>query len=196
MASSARALLFDIDGVLIDSEESNMAAYRKILASCGYDVPIQRIKETMLGGTTHRILETLAPGSTPELRDKMVGMIVQNVPNTFLEFKKTATLDLVPELSDAYLIAAVTNRRKSAINVLNHFGVLGYFSAIKTADDYPPKPSPEMILGACAALGVKPAESVFFGDHLVDLEAGQKAGVKTHIIGAGCTRDELLSLLG
>ncbi len=196
MASGARALLFDIDGVLIDSEESNMAAYRKILASCGYEVPMQKIKDAMLGGTTHRILETLAPGSTPAMRDEMVAMIVRNVPNTFLEFRKTAALEMVPELSGTYLIAAVTNRRKSAINVLNHFGVLGYFSAIKTADDYPPKPSPEMILGACAALGVKPSESVFFGDNMVDLEAGQKAGVKTYIIGTGCTSAELLSMLG
>ncbi len=195
MGDRARAVLFDIDGVLIDSEAANMASYRSILAEFGYEVPLDRIKQAMLGGTTHRIFEALAPGSTQETRDSMVARVVQNVPYTFLQFRPTQALEAVPRISENYAIGAVTNRRKSAFDVLNHFGVLGYFSSIHTADSHPPKPSPDMVKAACASLGVKPEQAVFFGDNQVDAEAGRLAGVRTHLVGANCPQEKIFGLL-
>ncbi|MFA5106660.1 MAG: HAD family hydrolase [Candidatus Micrarchaeia archaeon] len=196
METRFKAVLFDIDGVLVDSEAANMANYKAILEGFGYDVPLPRIKEAMLGNTTHRLFEMLAPESTPEMRDAMVAQVAKNVPYTFLEFRPTAALESVPDISADFLVAAVTNRRQSAYALLNHFGMLGYFSAIHTADSHEPKPSPEMMLAACESLGVSPREAVFFGDNAVDAEAGRLAEIKTHIIGPACGRGEIFRLIG
>ncbi len=195
MKPKIKAVLFDIDGVLIDSEEINIQTYHRILNSFGFDVSYAMIKEAMLGHTTHQIFEMLIPESPMAIRDEMVGLIAKNTHLSFLEFKPTQALEAVPELADNYLIGAVTNRRQSAFEVLNHFGVLGYFSTVKTADTHTPKPSPNMIHGACAELKVSAKETVFFGDNNVDLEAGVRAGVDTRIIDTKCTRKQILGLL-
>lgn len=63
--------------------------------------------------------------------------------------------------------------------VLERFELLRYFEHVQGTDGFPAKPEPDVIFTALKALGAEPSECLFVGDSAADMEAGQRAGVKT-----------------
>ena len=75
-----------------------------------------------------------------------------------------------------------------------HLGIDGYFDLIVGYDDVPnPKPSPDMILLALDAMGVKPSEAVLAEDSPTGLAAGKDAGVYTVAVATGFYSPETLA---
>ncbi|MBM3229502.1 HAD-IA family hydrolase [Candidatus Parvarchaeota archaeon] len=190
-----KAILFDIDGVLIDSKDSIITMFVEVLGSGGYAAARDEIEKALVGHTTAQILKNLATGITQVEVARMQSMMSARLPKSLTEFRPTAILEAIPQLSKTYLIAAVSNRRKSSHAILEHFGVRKYFGSIKTADDYLPKPAPDMIRAALKELGASPFESLFIGDNEVDLEAGRAANVKTKLVATDITKTEFFALL-
>ncbi len=76
--------------------------------------------------------------------------------------------------------------------MLEKFGLLPYFDHVQGTDGFPAKPEPDVILASRAVFGVAPEDCLLVGDSAADMEAGQRAGVKTCAVlwGYG-ERDEL-----
>ena len=110
----------------------------------------------------------------------------------------TGQTRVYPGVAEA--LAALAGRKSTATTkgtpttrlVLEQFGLLPYFDHVQGTDGFPSKPAPDVILTALAALGAAPEDCLLVGDSAADMEAGQRAGVKTCAVlwGYG-KRDEL-----
>lgn len=175
-----KALLFDIDGTLLDTREFIIQAY---LHTIRKHRGITFERETLLSfvnGTIHEVYERALPGYEK-----------QPLVDTHEEFQ-TANLDLISVYDDVHVsmellrnfgikFAAITNRRrKSAHTNLQLHDLDIYFDHVITPEDVVhTKPDPEGILKALKRFGVKKAEALMVGDAATDVKAGQNAGVKT-----------------
>ncbi len=176
-----KAALFDVDGVLYDSEEALYELYKTVLSKHGLSVPE---REEIIKWNGNRAPEWLKRlGVEPE--EQLVSEIRDRYANEF--FPKYAELNedaiqTVKALRAAGVKTAVaTNQTKGeAKKTLRE--VAESFDFVSTPEDCRPKPAPDILVKALEELGVSAEESVFVGDTELDVKAGRAAGVKTLIV--------------
>lgn len=194
-----RAVLFDLDGTLVDSIpfllECFTGAVREVL---GRDVHEDRVRP-LVGLPLRMMFERFEPALSDELADAC------------FEYYRTAYLPCVVERSPLFADtvplldelerrgvarAIVTGKtREGALRVVEPLGVAGRFGAIVGADHGGrPKPSPDGALYAAELLGVAPEEAIVVGDSLLDVEMAIEAGMTAVGVATGtASRDELAS---
>ena len=169
------AALFDLDGVLIDSESIYSDFWNRMDAI--YPTGIADFAYTIKGTTLPRILEYFAPEVQPELRrhlsEQEKNMVYRMFPHveTFLK-----------SLREAHIPTAIVTSSSTA-KMDKLFAQLpelrGYFDEVITdADVTQSKPSPEGYRLAASRLGVPSEQCVVFEDSRAGLAAGRSAGGK------------------
>lgn len=171
-----KALLFDMDGVLVDSFESWWKSLNKALEE-EKQKTIKRetfIKEYW-GDTLQQNLKKLGIKKDNNQFCNSFYQHYINEVNLFDETKKTL------ESLHRYQKAIITNTPKSCtLKILEKFQIKRYFTVFITSDRIEKgKPNPDMIYKACKKLNVNPEETVLIGDTQNDVRAGRKAGCTT-----------------
>lgn len=94
------------------------------------------------------------------------------------------TLELIKLLSlEGKKLAIATGKGRDSLDAaLTKFGIKEYFNTVCCADDFSPKPSPEMINFALSCTGFSVDSAIMVGDSLVDILSGKSAGVDTLLI--------------
>jgi HAD superfamily hydrolase (TIGR01509 family) len=173
-----RALVFDFDGLVFDSETHEYAVVREILAEHGADThsgafdPCAWLEER----TGRRALE---PEVLARLRhERFHARIAGEGPLHGVE----ALLGAAREMGLRIGLAS-SSRRDWVVGQLGRLGLLPCFDAVRTADDVARvKPDPELYLSACAALGVAPREAVALEDSPNGALAAKRAGMRCVIV--------------
>jgi len=187
-----RGVIYDCDGVLFESRKANLDFYNAILAHFGepgvtpedrprahlcHTAASPRVLEVLLG--PDRTPAALSYASTLDFRTFIPGM----VPEPDLA-------ESLARLSRHYALAVATNRGTSMPEILNHFGLSGFFKSVVTSRDVVlPKPHPEMLLLAAERLGFGVSELVFVGDSELDRDAARGAGIRFVAYNGGTTGD-------
>jgi Predicted phosphatases len=173
-----KGLVFDIDGVLFDSRDSNMAYYNGIRKAVGLP-PLSKEEENFCHmASVHDALETVFP---PELRAaayeacRNINYMEEILPMLRLEPDLIATLAWLQE--NAIPCGILTNRSTSVMDVLRHFSLEAYFSSVKTAATGRPKPHPDGLLATLDEWQVDARQIAFLGDSQVDQLAAEAANV-------------------
>lgn len=176
------AVLFDLDGTLVDSLDLILASYRHMIeVHLGQTISDEEWLRTM--GMPLRIqLESFS--DSPQQRDAMFHTyLAHNQENHDRLLRPFAGMrEAVAALHDAgYRMAVVTSKiRDHAWRELRAFDMADYFDAMVSADDVEkPKPDPEPVHKGLQALGLQAGAALFVGDSLFDLQAGRSAGVDT-----------------
>ena len=192
-----KAIIFDIDGVLADSREAVVQNTITLLAEFGQAVPPEKVRGMSTAHSADSVLIALVPSLSQdrELLARMLRRLSKITQKNIHMVKPTPLAKAVPSLARKYYLAAASNRKTSAIPVLEMLGIADRFVAIVTSADAPPKPDPGMINLALAKLHVPPSEAVFIGDNAEDEMAGKAAGVRTIILD-GTKEEEVRKLLG
>lgn len=180
-----RALVFDLDGTLIDSADDIMYRMRHTFAELGVGALPENYRTGNLHGTTAGIMQTIA-GDMGWRAPADVTHWVECYQRTATMFGHQSTklypgvLDVLQACRDRFGLAICTNKvHAGAISVTRHFGIHDYFDAISGMDTWPQaKPSPVPLLETIRLLGVSPAQCLYFGDTEVDAECAQRAGVR------------------
>jgi 2-phosphoglycolate phosphatase len=177
-----RAVLWDLDGTLLESHQS--------------------IRETMNAVLAERGLPTFAPGELKSLVGQPLRVILATkcmdqavVESMALRYREvynerawvTVTLHagmegvLAEVAARGTLQAIVTSKgEEEARTLLFDLGILDHFQTVVGDDDVRPlKPDPAPVVEACRRLGVAPADAVMVGDTPFDVTAGRGAGVRT-----------------
>lgn len=174
-------VLFDLDGVLVDSVEVWYKTFNKALESVGKEsVSRDLFFNDIFGESTQEDISRFFPGFTEvelfELYGKFFWECIGDVKvfdgvKPVLDKLKTAGLKT----------ALVTNsQRDIAEEILGNTGLAKYFDVVVAGDDVDSgKPDPAMINLALEKLGLDPSDALFVGDTVWDIEAGQAAGVYT-----------------
>jgi pyrophosphatase PpaX len=205
---SLRAVVFDVDGVLVDSREANIKLLQTLMQQAGYKKPASEEILACYHLPLWQTLEKLT-GSQDQQEISRIWHLAHD-PNLhhvhLIKFPKDLKRTL-SDLSDKYRLGVVTGRIKLGLEEIFAASDIGhFFDAIVTFEDYKhPKPHPEPLLLAAKLLEVSPKEAIYVGDSSSDVASARAAGMKSiHIcddddkIADTCVRgvDGLLEAVG
>ena len=191
-----RAVLFDMDGTLLDTAPDFIAVCQAMLAAHGRaPIDAQRIADVVSGGARAMVAATF------DMDPETPGF--ETLRQEFLDRYQdhcavySRLYDGMPELLEsierANLIwGVVTNKPvRFAEPIMQQLG-LAERSAVLVCPDHVTnsKPDPEPLLLACSQLGIDPAQVLFIGDDLRDIESGRAAGTKTAAVRYGYIHPE------
>lgn len=187
-----KGALFDLDGVLIDSEGQYTRFWSEI--DRRYPTGIEKFAIKIKGTTLDKIFEHFPD---PSLQRKIVRMLDEFQHNMPFEMYPDAEEFLTLLQSRGISMAIVTSSDERKMNVL--FDRLPqlrpYFSAIVHAGMIThSKPHPEPYLKGAEALGLPPEDCCVFEDSLQGLAAGRASGAKVIAMATTYTADRLQGL--
>jgi HAD superfamily hydrolase (TIGR01509 family) len=181
LISRYKVVIYDCDGVILDSIESNYIFYNRVMDFLGKPA-INRDN-----GDARRVLHTYS------FNDVMEYFFAAD-PRREDAFRFAKTIhyrDLMPymKMEDGFVsaldrikkhtsLAICTNRATSMDMIIEDFGLTGYFECVMTAAQVThPKPHPEPLLKVLNHFQAKPEEALFIGDGEVDMQAAKGAGI-------------------
>ena len=193
MANSLKiGFLFDLDGVLIDSEYKYSLIWKKINED--FPTGIENLEDVIKGTTLPDILSRYYPNE--KIRVQVAERCVYEENNMIYDFCNGA-INLLTELkANNYPIALVTSSDSVKMNHLwqQHPSFKSFFTSIIDAEKVTKsKPDPEGYLKAASELGIPAKHCIVFEDSIQGVKAGKAAGA--YVIGINGTVDSsLLSL--
>ena len=170
------AILFDLDGTLLDTLPDLLDATNHVLLDAGYPAISQpRLRSIIGNGAANQIRKALPEGTGEE--------VVQALLSRYKAYYgshcnlKTRPYPGIPEalaqLRD-FPLAIVSNKPQNAVTALGNAFFPG-IPALGESPDCPRKPAPDMVYKACRAIGTDTC--VYVGDSEVDVITAKNAGV-------------------
>ena len=196
-----RAMIFDLDGTLLDTLDDIAEAANGVLAAMGFPTHPRDAYKVFVGeGMTSLALQAL-PATARD--DATVAAWIPRVKEAFRKRwpTKTRPYDGIPELLDGLVLRgmklAILSNRPDDLAKLMAGSMLSRwtFSPIHGAcDGNPSKPDPTVALRIASDLGVAPEVCLFLGDSNVDMQAAASAGMfPVGALWGFRTREELLA---
>lgn len=186
LLKGVKAVLFDLDGTLVDTMEAFHNMVNGILREFG--IPERSFSDNvkLVGKPSRVIVETILreTGLNIGFEEFSKIMFREWVYNYMPKQGKLYpdSLKVLSELKNrGYLLGVVSNTSKEELpHYLDSFKIREFFDvAISSGDVKNPKPSPEPVLKAVEILNIRPFEAVMVGDRPEDIEAGRLAGTYT-----------------
>ncbi len=185
MTNSRKALLFDLDGTLLDTAPDFIFVLNKLLTEEGRDaLPHDVIRSTVSSGA--RALVTLGfnlrdgDAEFERLRQRLLTLYDQHLADNTKPF--AGIIELLNFCAEQqWYWGIVTNKpRRFTIPLMEKMALQPAADVIVCPDDVThTKPHPEPLLLACKQLSVMPHNAIYVGDHVRDIQAGKSAGLKT-----------------
>jgi HAD superfamily hydrolase (TIGR01509 family) len=196
--TSKPALLFDLDGTLVDTVYSHVLAWQEALEQMGIELSVWRIhrKVGMSGGLLTRALlrETgseLSPDDLDRLRSLHLEAFLKRAGRVRALPGARQLLDLLSRLGVPWAIATSGNQR-SAQAGLAGLGLEGDFPLVTRDQVAFAKPNPDLFLAAADLLGADIARSIVVGDSVWDMLAARRApALGVGLLSGGYGQDEL-----
>lgn len=182
-----KALLFDMDGVLVDTTSANFEAYKQACAEedivISYDEYVKQLGRSWKESIP-LFARTADSATVKRIHDRKNVLYQETVSHTKLIPHIMALLTVIHK---RYKTALVTGASVDATElVLSHHNLKQYFDVILTSKEYTKgKPDPECFLLAAKRLGVKPNECLVFEDSDTGFAAAANAGMLYLDVGGG-----------
>lgn len=189
--NTVKAVIFDLDGVLVDTAIYHFQAWHRLAEGLGYSFSI--VDNEQLKGVSR--IESL------ELILKWAGLEKSKTEKEELLWQKNLWyLELIEQLSPAHLLSgsldllkklqekgikiALGSASKNALGILEKTGIVGYFDALIDGNAVQlSKPNPEVFLKGAEALGTAAAYCLVLEDAQAGIDAARAAGMQ--VIGIG-----------
>jgi HAD superfamily hydrolase (TIGR01549 family) len=187
-----RAVIFDIDGTLLDSVDLHAQAWKEILAKYGHDIPFEDVRRQIGKGGDHLLPVFLSPRELDRLQEKIEKERSELFKQKYLPqvrpFPKVREL-FRRILDDGKRIALASSGKEDEVEKYEKIAGIGDLirDDEKTSSDEAEhsKPDPDIFHAALGKLGRIPTDEVIVvGDTPYDAEAAGKAGLRT--IGVLC----------
>ena len=178
-----RAVLFDLDGTLLDTLQDLTAAINRTLAAAGYPTRTEKEVRRMVGNGTRLLVRRALPAGTDEATiDRMLETYVADYGAHCLDRTAPypgilAMLRRVKATGAAMFVISNKNEEETRRLVDTLFGKDTFTGVFGVVPGRPVKPAPDGCFAALASIGCSPEEAVFVGDSEVDARTAQNAGV-------------------
>ena len=193
-----KAVIFDIDGTLVDSNEFHVRAWREVFLRHGKDVPLEAIRPQM-GKGGDQLMPVFWPQADlarfgDEMQEERVRLFIEKYLPRVRAFP--GVRELFERLrADGVRIALASSARKPELeHHLRTLGVRDLVEGVTSADDADhSKPCPDILQAALGRLpGVAARDVVVVGDSPYDGQAAARAGMKfVGVLTGGFTEEEL-----
>ena len=193
--TSARwpTVLFDLDGTLANTIPLILASYEHATRLVLGSVPTEQTMRGWIGRTLWDSFSELAPDHVDDLVEAYTVWNLANLTRLVRPYAGAA--ELLDALGEAGVRTGVvtSKRRPAAEATLAAVGLAGRVPVLASAfDTVHHKPHPEPLLFGLRALGSAPADGVYVGDAIVDLQAAVAAGMGSIAVTWGAaSRQEL-----
>lgn len=172
-----KGVIFDCDGVLIDSVEANMLFYNTVRKKLGLPELNAEQREYCQMSTAAQALEYITP---PALHSAMGDVVRKMSYARDIEPMIQASehiITLLKALKGKFFLGVHTNRTGPLDYMFNRLKMSGYFDPVMTVMYCEPKPSPDGARKILQQWGIAPHEALFIGDSLMDMQAAKAAGI-------------------
>jgi HAD superfamily hydrolase (TIGR01509 family) len=187
-----KALLWDNDGVLVDTEELYFRATRDVLSEVGIDLSRDLFIHISLEQGRSSFDLAAEQGVSQEAinrlrddRNKRYSELLRNKVHVL-----DGVEDTLRQLQGKILMGVVTNSRREHFDIMHNVtGLLGYFNFVLTCEDYKKsKPDPEPFLTAIKRTGLKREHCIIVEDSERGLNAAKAAGIRCIVVPHNLTR--------
>ena len=176
------AVLFDCDGVVVDSERPTFALFLEDLAAHGLPLSMEEFETQFVGGTVEMVARraraagaALPEGWVGQFYDRMYAMLAEGVP---LVSGITDVLDRLDAAGVPYAMGSNGSLEKMQITLGQH-GLMHRFRVVLSGQALGnPKPAPDVYLAAAKACGALPEACVVIEDSASGAKAGLAAGMR------------------
>jgi phosphoglycolate phosphatase len=194
--SEIKAIVFDLDGTLIDSVTDLANSVNHTLTTIGLPVHTREEIKTFVGDGVSKLIKRSLGETHLEKFAAALDIFMDHygrhcTDNTVLY---PGVGEVLPELARDYSLAVLTNKGVTfSRTILTALNITKYFKEVLGGDSLETKkPDPAGIMHLAEKWSLDPVrEMIMVGDHATDIEVGHRAGCKTVFItgGIGVTRD-------
>jgi len=187
------AVIFDLDGTLVDTAPDLGGALNRLLAEHGRPpIGADGIRRMIGDGAAKLVERGFAatgglPVALPSLVERFLAIYEPNIAETSRPFR--GVVETLKRLNDAGLrLAVCTNKPDEATRrLLAALDLDRYFAAVSGGDVPARKPDARHLLGVLQQLGSQPSRSLMVGDSTNDVAAARNAGVPVVVVSFGYT---------
>lgn len=176
---SVKAIIFDLDGTLLDTGKGIVKCVASTLSKMGLAVPNEEICKTFVGPPLKkRFLELFK--TDEKTADDFVRLFREEYAkgDIFLADRYPGMDECLAELHKRFPLAVATNKREDlAIKLLENFQMTSYFDAICGSDAASTMTKEQIVATAADRLGFAPADCLMIGDSVNDAEAAERLGM-------------------
>ena len=195
-----RLIVFDCDGTLVDSQQTIITATEVALGEFGFAAPQRKDILYAVGLPVDVAMRRHAPEATDDQIVSMLDVYRETYQNLVQQDDRGQVMfdgmrEQIVELGgmDDTLMGIITMKSRRGLNrVVDAYDIRNYFQVLKSADDGPGKPAPDLMLDAMAETGTTAAQALMVGDTSFDIMMAKSAGTTAIGVGWGYqTVDEL-----
>lgn len=176
-----KAVIFDLDGTLLNTIEDLKNSVNYALESCGMPVrTLDEVRRFVGNGIKNLMRRAVPDGEDNPLFEKAFSLFKEHYSKNCCVMTKA--YDGIPEMldklrSNGIKTAIVSNKAENAVKTLSDT-FFGGMTSFGDKDGRERKPAPDTVFAALDELGVKPDEAVYSGDSEVDIMTAANAGMK------------------
>ncbi len=196
-----KAILFDIDGTLIDSNDMHVMAWEEAFAGIG-----RTFERSIIHGQIGKGADMLIPTLLPQLDEDAQKALAEDQGRIFKErylqkarpFPQAHQLLAHVHQQGQKIVLATSSSQEQLEHYLDLLDARELVTATTSSGDVQnTKPAPDIFSTALSKLpGLEPADVLAFGDTPYDVEAAAKCGVKTVAVRSGGFPDDVLRKAG
>ena len=197
------AIVWDLDGTLIDSAPDLGTALNELLREHGQAEQSSRAVRSMIGDGVAKLVERGFAASGHIVRDAQLSRLVRQFMTIYAECAADKTrpypgaLDALQQFKDAGIRQGICTNKPEAITrqILHDLSLAKYFDAVVGGDTTPKKkPDPLPLRDCLQALGVNPIDSLMIGDSAVDVAAAKAVNMPVGLVTHGYAREPIENL--
>lgn len=194
-----KAVLFDKDGVLLDSFNTVFKGVNEARKHYGLSpLTKQEFIDQCWGKRATVEMNVFGASSESELDERHSYYRKKRMELEYNTMLYPDTIEVLDALHGKVKMGLITSTFRDVVTkIIADFGLAKYFEVVVAGDDtVKPKPAPDPVLKACELLGVKPQETIFVGDTIPDIQAGLAAGCQMVFVTTTLNSEQLKNVGG
>lgn len=186
-----KALIFDLDGVIVDTAKYHYVAWRKLANDLGFDFT-EKDNESLKGVSRMTSLDILLEIGGKKLRNEEKLLLAEKKNKNYREFITRmkpseilpGVMDFLEDIKNKGYKTAIGSASKNTPTILEQIGLSTFFDAVIDGNKIiKAKPAPEVFLKGAEELHVLPKECIVFEDAQAGIEAALNGGM--YAVGVG-----------